>query len=195
MAIPRGKARETILQSAEGLVKERGASAVTVEAVAKAAGSAKGLVHYHFKTKLGLLGAVMERIAQSRTREWLAALEPGSPQSAAERSWNLLTDESVNGVTLAWHTLLQSGDVFVDQSVKNIVNKFSRALGDAFVRLLKEDMHLAPTVPNEEVGWLMTAVIDGIGMQLLAGASEQELQGAYAAAWLGVLSLTVPQGS
>ena len=192
MTIPRGQARETILQSAEGLVRKCGASAVTVEAVAKAAGSAKGLVHYHFKTKLGLLGAVLDRLAQARTRAWLTALEPRAAQSAAERSWNLLTDESVNGITLAWHTLLQSGDVFADQPVKNVVNEFSRSLGNALVRLLKEDMRLVPTVPNEEIGWFMTAVIDGIGLQLLAGASEQELQEAYATAWLGVLSLTTP---
>jgi len=192
MAIPRGQARETILQSAEGLVRKRGASAITVEAVAKAAGSAKGLIHYHFKTKLGLLGAVLDRLAQTRTSAWLAALEPGAPQSAVERSWNLLTDESGSGVILAWHTLLQSGEVFADRSVRSVANEFRRSLGGALVRLLEEDMRLVPTVPNEEIGGLMTAVTDGIGLQLLAGASEQELQGAYAAAWLGILSLTTP---
>jgi AcrR family transcriptional regulator len=166
-----------------------------VEAVAKTAGSAKGLVHYHFKTKLGLLGAVLDRVAKTRTREWLVALEPGAPQSAVERSWNLLTEESTSGAVLAWHTLLQSGDVFTDRSVKSVVNEFSQSLGDALVRLLKEDMRLVPTVPSDEIGWLMTAVIDGIGLQLLAGASESELQGAYAAAWLGILSLMTPAGS
>jgi len=195
MAIPRGQARETILQSAEGLVRKHGAGAVTVEAVAKAAGSAKGLVHYHFKTKIGLLGAVLDRLSQTRIRAWLAALEPGAQQSAVERSWSLLTEESVGGTVLAWHTLIQSGEVFADHSVKSVVNEFSRSLGDALVRLLEEDMRLVPTVPNEEIGWLITAVIDGIGLQLLGGASEDELQGAYAAAWLGILSLTIPAES
>ncbi|UCD23830.1 MAG: TetR/AcrR family transcriptional regulator [Gemmatimonadota bacterium] len=193
MAIPRGQAHDTILQAAVELVKERGASAITVDAVAKAAGSAKGLVHYHFKTKLGLLGAVTERIAQARERNWIAALEPGVAQSAVERSWDLLTSESTSGVTLAWQSLLQSGDALTDHSVKSLAARFSRTLGDAFVQYLEVEMELEPTVPNEEVGWLMTAVIDGVGLQMLAGAKADELQGAFAAAWLGLLSLTEPR--
>jgi AcrR family transcriptional regulator len=195
MTIPRGQARETILGCAEALVRERGAGAVTVEAVAKAAGSAKGLVHYHFKTKAGLLSAVLERLAESRASEWTEALKAGAPKSAVERSWELLTEESASGVALAWHTLLQSRDLLADHVVKKVADDFRRTVGDCVVHLLDVEMDLSPTVPAEEVGWLMTAVIDGIGLQLIAGASEAELHGAYAAAWLGVLSLTSPQGA
>jgi len=188
----RGKARETILESAETLVKEHGAATVTVEAVAKAAGTAKGLIHYHFKTKQGLLSAVADRLTESRTKKWADALKPGAQISPAERSWQLLTNESATGVTLAWQTLLCLEAEFSDHRAKAHVSEFSSSLGTALARLFKEDMGLTPTVPVGEIGWLMTAVIDGVGLQLSSGAGGEELQGAYAASWLGMLSLTTP---
>ena len=190
MSSNRGKARETILQSAEALVKKHGAAAVTVEAVAKAAGTAKGLIHYHFKTKQGLLSAVADRLCDSRTTEWTKALRPGAPASAAERSWQLLTSESATGVVLAWQTLLSVEADHPDQRAKEHIGKFSRGLGAALARLLRQDMGLVPTIPIGEIGWLMAAVIDGVGLQLLSGAAPDELHGAYAASWLGILSLT-----
>jgi AcrR family transcriptional regulator len=188
----RGKARETILESAESLVKKHGATAVTVDAVAKAAGAAKGLVHYHFKTKQGLLSAVAERLTTSRTSKWKAALRPGAAESAAESSWQLLTIESASGVTLAWQTLLHPGSAVPDQAATSHVSDFSSSLGSALSQLFADDMGLVPTVPTAEIGWLMAAVIDGVGLQLLAGVSEEQLHGAYAAAWLGLLALTAP---
>ena len=192
MSKQRGNARATILESAEALVKKHGATSVTVDAVAKAAGAAKGLVRYHFKTKQGLLTAVADRLTASRTSKWRSALRPGAAESAAESSWQLLTRESTSGVTLAWQTLLNSGSALPDQAAKSHVSDFSNALGSALAQLFADDMGLVPTVPTSEIGWLMAAVVDGVGLQLLAGAAEEQLHGAYAAAWLGLLALTAP---
>jgi hypothetical protein len=46
------------------------------------------------------------------------------------------------------------------------------------------------TVPDVEIGWLLGAVVDGMGLRLTGGGDRAQLEGAYAAAWLGVLSLT-----
>jgi hypothetical protein len=70
---------------------------------------------------------------------------------------------------------------------------FSTAIAEAAHRLLKE-LGLAPTVPSEELGLLLAGVVHGMGLQLASGTEPQRLQGAYAAAWLGVLSLTQPAG-
>ncbi|UCG86225.1 MAG: TetR/AcrR family transcriptional regulator [Gemmatimonadota bacterium] len=192
MSRQRGKARETIIESAEALVRKHGAAAVTVEAVAKAAGTAKGLVHYHYKTKQGLLGAVADRLTASRTSSWANALRPGAAESAAEASWRLLTRESATGVALAWQTLLHSGSTLPDQAAKSRLCAFSSSLGTALTQLFADDMGLVPTVPTAEIGWLMAAVVDGVGLQLLAGVGEEQLHGAYAAAWLGLLALAAP---
>ena len=45
-------------------------------------------------------------------------------------------------------------------------------------------------VSPKEVGWLLASVLSGVGFLLLAGASRNDLEDAYAAAWLGILSLT-----
>jgi AcrR family transcriptional regulator len=192
MSKQRGKARETILQSATELVREYGAATVTVEAVAKKAGTAKGLVHYHFKTKQGLLSAVADQITKARIDSWSAVLEPGVAASAPERSWTLLERESATGVTLAWQTLLCAGAALPVSAAKSHVSHFSSSLGAALTRLLSDDMGLVPTVPSAEIGWLMASVVDGVGLQLLAGAEPEQLHGAYAAGWLGLLALTSP---
>lgn len=192
MSRQRGKAREAIIESAEALVRKNGAGAVTIEEVAKAAGTAKGLVHYHFKTKQGLLSAVADRLAASRIDNWATALRPGAPESAAETSWRLLTEEAATGVILAWQTLLYTGANanLPDQTAKLHASNFSNSLGTALTQLFADDMGLIPTIPTPEIGWLMAAVIDGIGLQLLAGIREERLYGTYAAGWLGLLALT-----
>lgn len=186
------EARAKILESAEELVRKKGANAVTVEGVAKAAGSAKGLVHYHFKTKMGLLSAVAGRLSESRIQSWSAAFESESPNQAIDQSWKLLAEESDNGTLRAWLTLLGTKESLADQATNNAIKQFRESVGNALLRMLEEDMGLRSTVPAGEVGHLMVAVIDGIGVQLLGGADPEELQGAYAAAWLGLLSLTEP---
>ena len=50
---------------------------------------------------------------------------------------------------------------------------------------------LKPRIPLSELGNLLAAVVHGIGKMLLAGMNQGELEGAYAAAWLGILSRTL----
>jgi len=192
--VPRdgSEARARILGCAEELVRKQGAHSVTVEGVAKAAASAKGLVHYHFKTKKGLLSAVEEKLSKSRIENWSAAFDSESPRQAIDQSWRLLTEESRNGTLRGWLTLLGSKESLADQSANNALREFSQSVGSLLLRMLEDDMGLRPTVTADEVGHLLVAVIDGIGLQLLAGTEADELQGAYAAAWLGLLSLTEP---
>ncbi len=46
-----------------------------------------------------------------------------------------------------------------------------------------------PRVSKEELGWLLSSIVTGIETSLLAGADLDAVDGAYTAAWLGVLSL------
>ena len=190
MAAKRGQAREAILTQAEALVKQRGAEEVSVEAVAAAAGSAKGLVHYHFKTKQGLMGAVAERMAARRADDWTAAFNAPTAQEAVHRTWKLLTEESASGTTRAWQSLVGSPDRLPDGSARNLSAAFVDNLSTALNQLLRNKLALKSTVPSGEIGQLFGAVVDGMGRHLMSGADEAQLEGAFAAAWLGVLSLT-----
>lgn len=67
--------RERVLDAAEALVLERGFDAMSVQAVADAAGIAKGAVYREFDSKLALLDAVLRRGSErmlERSRALLA---------------------------------------------------------------------------------------------------------------------------
>jgi len=194
MVARRGQARERILEKAEELVKQKGSAPVTIEQVARSAGVAKGLVHYHFKTKQGLMKAVAYRIAAARERNWTEAFDADTPTAALECTWSLLTHESESGAIRAWNSLLSNEDLLTDQTARSLYGEFSDALGGALIRMLQDKMDLAPTVPASEIGWLLGAIVNGMGLQLLGGANRAELEGAYAAAWLGILNLTTGRG-
>lgn len=183
--------KQAILAAAERLVRRRGATETTIEAVAKEAHCAKGLVHYHFKTKPTLLAAVAEKMAAARAAAWTAAFRAASPEAAIRQTWDLLTREARDGTTRAWTSLLAEESALTVQAVRAGIGAFARELSDAVARLLA-DLGLRPSIPVRELGWLLAGVVHGMGAQVEAGANPGELQGAYAAAWLGVLSLAKP---
>ena len=190
MVAKRGEARERILECAEALMKQRGGEAVSIEAVAAAAGSAKGLVHYHFKTKQGLFSAVAERLTATRTSRWKAAFDAPSAQGAVQQTWSLLTDESGDGTVRAWQSLVGVEDRLTDGLAKKLRAEFASSLCSAFTSMLREELGLTPTIPDSEIGQLLEAMVDGMGLQLTSGTEATALEGAYSAAWLGILSLT-----
>jgi AcrR family transcriptional regulator len=185
------KSRDVILSAAEQFTKQRGAAAITVEGIAKAAGCAKGLVHYHFKTKTGLVRSVAERLTSYRESCWQEAFEAPGPQEAIDRTWTVLTEESTDGTLRAWSSLMFSKSILTDEAVKEMNERFGLLVRDSALRMLQAS-GLVPTVPDEEIGWYLGSVIHGMGFHLLSGRTVQELEGAYAAAWAGLLSLTRP---
>ena len=192
MAAKRGEARERILECAEALIRQQGADPMSIEAVAAAAGSAKGLVHYHFKTKQGLISAVAERLTAARTSQWATAFKAPSAQEAISQTWSLLTQESGDGTVQAWQTLVGFGDRLTDGLAKKLRGDFADSLCNALTSMLRNQLGLTPTIPDAEIGRLLEAVIDGMGFQLTSGTEEAALEGAYSAAWLSILSLTQP---
>jgi AcrR family transcriptional regulator len=181
-------ARKAIMEAAEGLVRSRGARGITIDAVAKQAGCAKGLVHYHYKTKKGLLEAVARHVADQRTKRWRTAFAAPTPRAAIDQSWQLLTQESGEGHLRAWLSLFESGSSLSDQAVREAYSTFSETLGVAVTDMM-EGLGLHLSISPTEVGWHLGSVVNGMGLQLLSGADRDALEGAYAAAWLGILSL------
>ncbi len=182
------QSKEVIVQAAEALVRRRAATGVTVDQVAKEAGCAKGLVHYHFKTKRGVLEAVAENLAATRQANWVAAFSAPDARTAIDQTWTLLTNESDDGTILAWNSIFGPGKVIPGNLVSQVQRSFAAALGDSAYRLLR-DAALVPRIPPAEIGWLLGSIVHGMGYQVLSGADRGEIEGAYAAAWLGILSL------
>ena len=61
MAVTRGDSRARILDTAWGLVRERGIDAVTVADIAAATGVSRQLLYVHFENRAGLLKAMARR--------------------------------------------------------------------------------------------------------------------------------------
>ena len=192
MAAKRGEARERILECAEALIKQQGADAMSIESVAVAAGSAKGLVHYHFKTKQGLMSAVAERLADARVIRWKVAFEAPSAQEVVQQTWSLLTKESGDGTVQAWQSLVGVGERLTDGLAKKLRDDFSEHLCTSLTSMLRNELGLTPTITDSEIGRLLEVVVDGMGFQLTSGTEEAVLEGAYSAAWLSILGLTQP---
>ena len=182
------QSKETIVNAAETLVRRKGATGITVDQVAKEAGCAKGLVHYHFKTKRGVLEAVAQHLASDRQAAWAEAFQAADASEAIDRTWNLLTSESDDGTIRAWGSLFGTAGVLPDETVSQAQEGFATTLGNA-AQLLLRQLALVARIPPGEIGWLLGAVVHGMGFQILGGGDRRELEGAYAAAWLGILSL------
>lgn len=185
MANQKDQTQAAIVAAALRLLKNKGAAATTIEAVAREAGCAKGLVHYHFKTKPALLAAVARQLGTQRRQDWNRALRNSEPKAAIDQSWALLLREARDGTLRAWISLPSSG--LTGQAVREELTGFAAMLGEvlgAFFELLG----LEPTVPLGELGSLLAAVVHGVGLELGSGTDPQRLQGAYAAAWVGILA-------
>lgn len=183
--------RDAIVEAALGVLRRKGAVGLTIEGVAREAGCAKGLVHYHLKTKQALLEAVTERMANQRIGSWSAAFQAPSPHDAITTTWRTLSEESNNGTVRAWVSLLGSG-MLAERTASETLARFTRALGHAATEMLG-GLGLQPTVAADELGWLLGSVVEGMGFVILAGGDRSELEEAYAAAWLGILSLAQPR--
>lgn len=183
-----GDFKASILAAVVRLVKRRGAAHTTIDAVAREAGCAKGLVHYHFKTKPGLLAAAAEELGALRAKAWVSAFQAPTPNTAIEQTWHLLNREVSEGTVRAWISLSAERNSLTVRAVKLQSEHLAADLSVA-AREFLEQLDLRPSVPAIELGWLLAGVVHGMGMQLEAGAPPSTLQGAYAAAWVGVLAL------
>ena len=183
------KSRESILNAVESVLRKRGAHYTTMDTVANAAGCVKGLLHYHFDTKQKLLVEAVTRIARARETAWREAFDTPDPQEAVDRTWALIRKEADSGTLRAWSSLVALADPKVDQAVSTAAGRLRDLMAEGTARLL-ETTGVEASVPTREMGWLLAAVVHGMTFQAAAGADLDVLENAYAAAWLGLLSLT-----
>lgn len=182
------EARDRILAGARRIVCRSGPRALTVDEVAQEAKCAKGLVLYHFKSRRGLLEAVLSSLVAERETTWTQAFQEPLAEGVVDRTWALLTDESKKGIHLALAQLRARAADVSDQLVRKSTLEFNRFLGrqlDGLFRRQGAELRL----PADEMGQLFGAIVIGIESQLLAGVHLEDAQGAYTAGWLAVMEL------
>jgi AcrR family transcriptional regulator len=101
--------RRRILEAATRLLRTRGIDAFSIEAVARGAGVAKGLVIYHFGSRAELLrecGAAVQADRGERLRR-ARATDPGV--RGIDACWEELRRQTADGTTRAWLGLVAAG--------------------------------------------------------------------------------------
>lgn len=182
-------AQTGILEATVRLLCERRGADITMDEVARAAGCAKGLVHYHFKRKDQLLVAAAASMWEQRTGAWRRALGSNDAKASINAAWSLLIADSSSGTVAACAALGMRKEELVVQSVNSGRATFARGVTEELLQLLNR-MGLEATVPIGELGTLLAAIVEGIGLQLGSGVDREKLEQAWAAFWVGLLSLT-----
>src|SRR5215217_4417823 len=97
-AAPAVDARTRILDAAESIVRARGVPGLTLEAAARGAGVSKGGLLYHFASKEALIAALLVRLAEFVSQDFVRAMErlPPGPGRAARAmlAWGLEVSEA-----------------------------------------------------------------------------------------------------
>ena len=182
------EARSRILESAARVLLTHPPERVTLELVAKSAKCAKGLIHYHYKTKDALLAGAAAAIWTRRTEEWTRTLARPSPADAIDAAWTLITDEAASGAHRAAVQLASRHDL-IGQTARKAAAQFRASVAAATASLV-ERMGRTLTVPADEAGELLVSTVNGLGLELDMGVEQDRVNAAWAAFWIGLLALT-----
>jgi AcrR family transcriptional regulator len=183
----RPDATARILSAAATRLAISGATAMTMQEVAEAAGVSKGLIHYHFHDKDTLLARLAVWIAEALVRRERAALAASTPHGAIDDLWRWLEAELDRGHVRALVELAGwRGDV-VRAAVADAMT-MRRLASTASAERLFALLALRPRVPATLLGDLLVTFVDG-----LASAPAQlggvEARAAFDVLWLALLGL------
>jgi AcrR family transcriptional regulator len=112
---PRSNARLRLLEAAESLMASGDAAAVTVDAIAAAAGVAHGTFYRYFRDRSAALEALARHMKETRgiaeDRLLRADVESAAAARAGIRAWvgdKLRTSRELRRVIIAWYALMAS---------------------------------------------------------------------------------------
>ena len=170
--------KDAIAEAATSILVREGLRGWSIELVARAAGCAKGLVHYHHGTKRALLHAVAARLEAAHWERRLAPLTGSRDAQALDALWRALTAEVASG---EWRALL---------SLRCEAEFTAEAVDDtgrlkAFATRLAGALDLPP--PSVNKARFIAAALDGIQLALHRGGDPTSLREAYHRLWLAVL--------
>lgn len=155
--------RVRVLDAFADLVVASAPEAVTLEAVAAAAGLSKGGLLYHFRAKEALVTALLERAAEldAQDRERARADQDGTAAYYLRTSIDLPTrDPDLHRYTIAVYKLAIS-DPRAAQAVRDSMTAWER--------------ELAESVGDPRTAQLLAAIGDGLYMRAIVGFGAADM--------------------
>ena len=168
----RESSRNAILQAALRLFAERGYHATTIEAIAREAGIAKGLVYNYFASKQELLRQLVLlgfREFEDLLPELLRTADPVQRLHVLFELSGKLIREKTEFYRLYMMVLLQ---VNRDKELSKIIQEYSRTLYAETEEILRE----LGVADVETEARLLAALLDGIGLHFIVLSGEYPLQ-------------------
>ena len=168
----RESSRNAILQAALRLFAERGYHATTIEAIAREAGIAKGLVYNYFASKQDLLRQLVLlgfREFEELLPELLRTVDPVERLHVLFELSGKLIREKTEFYRLYMMVLLQ---VNRDKELSKIIQEYSRTLYAETEEILRE----LGVADVETEARLLAALLDGIGLHFIVLSGEYPLQ-------------------
>ncbi|WP_067967656.1 TetR/AcrR family transcriptional regulator [Nocardiopsis trehalosi] len=155
--------RDRILDALQDLVIAEGPSAVTLEAVAAAAGVSKGGLLYHFPSKAAMMSGLVRRLADRAEDDFRAAAE--SDEGIVRHYLRTSQPESVEEAELYWSVIaaLRGKDGTAGEDRGVIGGVFSE-----WGRLLHAE------VPDPVLAEIIRLVGDGLYLSRIAGLPDAD---------------------
>jgi AcrR family transcriptional regulator len=164
--------KQIILDAARKVLTRYGYDGTTISLIATNAGVSRGLLHYYFKSKDEILSQVIKNYTKSGTTEINEFF-----------SQNLTPEDYAAGIT-AWFKDIIINDSYLFLSIYEGVtlSRHSRVLNseiaDSYIqwkqameiglKQAQEKQNITPKIPVKELAALISALIDGMGLQFLA---------------------------
>jgi len=172
---------ERILEAVRRLLAQNGFAGTTISLVAQEAGVSRGLLHYYFKNKEEMLAKVLAanmQISVAFVDEIFKVMRrPGDLSRGLTDMLKgiMKNDPEFFSIFLEGFAVAHQSDI-VNDMLNNLYGEFRKALYRGLENLIDRGM-IHPQLPLGGLAVLMTAIIDGIGLQLLTEpelADEQE---------------------
>ena len=163
---PQGaESRERLLQGAIDLISERGYAATSVDAICRHAGTAKTALYWHFKSKEGLLNAIIERVNQ----DWITEITQ-STESVGEPAERLnlliahlrrIVEDKPHLLRLLLSILLERGDDSDDtrHAILRVFGRTGQAMMDGINRDFDHPLPRVDMVAHTILGLLQMALV------------------------------------
>ena len=186
----RAKGAETIqrlLDATASLLSSSGASGVSVQRVADAAGTSKGLVHYHFPDKEALLAACAGHLTSVIVATEAAVLERSTATSALDDLWRGFMATVRGGARRALMSLHTDATPATRAVLIASALRRRRAAED-MIASLETLLSFRSGVPRPALATAYVALADGLALDLFVRPTVDN-RPAFDAFWLAVLTL------
>lgn len=160
--VPSGRAR--ILQAGLDLAAESGPSGMTINRVCQRAGVKPPAIYYHFGSKEGLLGAVVETV----TEAWLDQLEASQPAGgdiaerlrAAVDGWQAMIEDPVRPIKLLLSVQLDGAEhsAEIETSLRRVYER-ARQLIAGSIRAAAGEVAKVDVLADQVLGLVQAAAL------------------------------------